>query len=156
MMLTLFLFVVGAFILMILQKMKRPTPIETLKNALLSYALMKCGKIDDSPIGNYASFDGSILPAFARYSTANACFSYIQSDYDRIFGPFATKVMDDKHKAIVKYLERNLNTEEQVLGFFENFTKEGKIDYDLDFIFQCVYGYGHVSGNQSAPSLHSS
>ena len=128
MILMLFLFVVGAVILMMLQKiMQRPTPIETLKNALLSYALMKQGKIDDSPINNYASFDGSILPAFSGYSTTNACFSYIQSDYDRIFGPFATKIMDDKHKAIVKYLERNLKTEEQVMEFFEKFTEKAKI-----------------------------
>jgi hypothetical protein len=124
----LFLFVVGAVILMMLQKiMQRPMPIETLKNALLSYALMKQGKIDDSPINNYASFDGSILPAFSGYSTTNACFSYIQSDYDRIFGPFATKIMDDKHKAIFKYLERNLKTEEQVLDFFEKCTEKAKI-----------------------------
>jgi hypothetical protein len=35
--------------------------------------------------------------------------------------------MDDKHKAIVKYIEQNLKTEEQVLDFFEKFTEKAKI-----------------------------
>ena len=119
-------FVLGAFAQLVFQALRkvtrRPTPLETLKNALLSYALMKHGAVDDSPINNYASFDGSTLPAFSGYSTSNACFSYIQSDYDRIFGSFPSKSMNDKHTAIVKYLERNLKTGEQVADLFEKFS----------------------------------
>ena len=119
-------FVVGAFAQQVFQAvrkvMRRPTPLEMLKNALLSYALLKHGTVDDSPVNNYASFDGSVLPAFSGYSTSNTCFSYIQSDHDRMFGPFPSRIMNDKHAAIVKYLERNLATTEQIVDLFEKFS----------------------------------
>jgi hypothetical protein len=47
---------------------------------------------------------------------------YIQSDHDRIFGPFPSRIMNDKHDAVVKYLERNMKTKEQVVDLFEKFS----------------------------------
>ena len=113
---------IGSLVQAVRKVTRRPTPLESLKNALLSYALMKHGAVDDSPINNYGTFDGSVLPAFSGYSTSNACFSYIQSDHSRIFGPFPSKIMNDKHAAIIKYMERNLKTDEQVVDLFEKFS----------------------------------
>ena len=97
----------------------KPTPLERLKNALLSFALIRHGRIDSMPAGNYRSYDGTVLPAFSGYSVSNACFSYIQFDHDRIFGPFTSRTMNDKHAAVVRYLDRNLATLEQVLELFD-------------------------------------
>ena len=99
----------------------KPKPIEYLKNALLSYALMKCGEKDDSRL-DYKSFDGSTLPNFAGINTSNACFSYVVSHYDRFFGPWSSKIMNDKSDAIDKYIVKNLSTDGQIVEFFERFT----------------------------------
>ena len=112
-------FFIGIITTCLIHIFKKPQPIECLKNALLSYVFMKYGKIDDSPINNYKNFDGSVLPAFSGFDTVNACFSYIQSQHELIFGKFQTQIMQDKNDAILKYIEKNLNTYEKVVELFD-------------------------------------
>jgi hypothetical protein len=115
---------VGVFCQSFINLFAKPKPQDLLKNALLSYALMKCGKVDRLPSFNYKKFDGSVLPAFSGCSTSNACFSYIQSFYHCFFDKLSSSVMRDKKEAIDKYIDKNLDTNEKVIDFFEQFTEK--------------------------------
>jgi hypothetical protein len=116
---------IGAFLHRIYTRLfKKPEPVEYLKNALLSYILMRCGNIDQNFTVDYKSMDGSTLPSFSGYSTANACFSYIVPIYDQIYGPFLGKKMDEKNNAIYKYINKHLNSEEDVFDIFSKFIDE--------------------------------
>ena len=97
----------------------KPTPLERLKNALLAYALIRHGVVDPMAATNYRAYDGTTLPAFSGFDVTNACFSYIQSDHDRLFAPFPSRAMNDKHDAVVRYMDRNLATLDQVVELFE-------------------------------------
>lgn len=104
--------------------------VEKLKNALLSFALlvsMNSENRKDLDM-NYTNFDGVKLPHFSGCNITNACFSYITDDTPDV------SIMAYKQEAINKYLEKNLNTEQQVIIFFDNFadtyTESSKI---LDF-----------------------
>ena len=102
------------------KKKKQNSTLEILKNALLSFSLMKtCDNIDNSLNLNYASYDGTKLPSFSGYNIENACFSYITKNN-------FTNPMHDKSKAIEKYLSNNLGTNEQVVTFFEKFVESYK------------------------------
>jgi hypothetical protein len=97
--------------------------LEILKNGLLSYALLKTSNKDDlkSFNMNYKSFDGTKLPMFSGCSMINACLSYIQDKEDFRKSLFYTQKMDDKTIAIEKYLDRNFDTDQKVIDFFEKF-----------------------------------
>ena len=112
-------FIIGVFFISILYILKKPRQSEHLKNALLSYALIKYGKFSIAFIKNYKDYDGTFLPEASGFNTTNACFSYIQSNYQLIFGKFMTESMQDKNKAILKYIDKNLDTNEKVVELFE-------------------------------------
>jgi hypothetical protein len=98
------------------------TPIESLKNALLTLALTTVKKNDVSPLNfNYSEFTGDKYPALSGCSVDNACFSYIfnQSHYKK--SPFYSPYYSSKMDAIRKYLQKNLSTEDQVLDLFNQF-----------------------------------
>lgn len=103
-----------------------------LKNALLSYALMKIKKDDfegldsgvsfidfTTPIINYKTYDGDKLPRLHGFSIVNALMSYIVKPYESFF--YYTDHMNDKYIAIDKYIQKHLATDEQVDDFFKTF-----------------------------------
>jgi hypothetical protein len=103
------------------KKRKTPDPIETLKNALLTLALMRARGEDRGNFDmNYAKYDGTKLPMFSGCSLANTCFTYI-SDYDT--DPFYSIQMEHKANAVNRYLKRNLSTMDQVGQLFEDFVE---------------------------------
>jgi hypothetical protein len=99
--------------------------VEYLKNAMLAYALrgVKYASFDQFNM-NYSSFDGSKLPMMSGYSTSNACFSYIANKKDARKNPFSSPIMEEKTDAIDRYIKRNLNTQEKVLDFFDEFVEK--------------------------------
>lgn len=106
------------------------TPIELLKNALLTYALTKIKSTDFHCNFNYTEFDGTKLPTLSGYNVPNACFSYmskfsyispLHSKNYSYFNPLYSKNMAAKTHAIEKYLKQNLNTNEKILHFFEQY-----------------------------------
>lgn len=92
--------------------------VEDLKNALLSFALIinkeKDPNLRLSLNMNYAGMDGTELPEFSGCNVQNACFSYLVSNV----------IMDEKVKAIHRYLDKNLGSEEQILQFFDKFVEK--------------------------------
>lgn len=103
---------------------KTEIPIDMLKNALLSYALMKLKNDDIDDISlEYKNFDGTKLPMFSGYNVENACFSYIidKEKFRKDF--FYTPAMEEKLNAIDKYLDKNLGTNEQVMKLFQDFVR---------------------------------
>lgn len=107
----------------VLEEIKKATPytpVDKLKNALLSFALMEVKHADvNSGLNmNYADYTGDELPAMSGCSIENACFTYM---LNKDSSPFYTKHMEQKTKAIEKYLQHHLNTDEKVLTFFQDF-----------------------------------
>lgn len=95
-------------------------PIESLKNALLAFALLRARVKDRGNLDlNYAKFDGTNLPMFSGCSLANTCFTYIMSHSTA--GPFYSIQMEHKMNAVNKYLKRNLSTMDQVGKLFDDF-----------------------------------
>ena len=91
--------------------------IDLLKNALLSYALLKVKNKDVDHFNmKYSNFDGTKLPMMSGCNLSNACFTYITN-------VSFTKTMMDKSAAIDKYIQRNLGTEQQIQEFFDAFMK---------------------------------
>jgi hypothetical protein len=87
--------------------------LDRLKDALLTYSISKIRRNDFDHFNvNYQSFDGTKLPMLSGFSLANACFTYMHLN---MFG---------KKEAINRYLSKNFATDEQVLAFFEEFTKD--------------------------------
>jgi LytS/YehU family sensor histidine kinase len=107
------------------QKTSKPhEPLECLKNALLAHALVKIRYNDMNNSMNYASFDGTKLPMLSGCSVANACFSYIISKQEFRKGPFYSQIMESKIDAIEKYLNKNLDTDEKVVSFFDDYVEK--------------------------------
>jgi hypothetical protein len=92
--------------------------VEDLKNALLSFALIVNKEKDPnlrlSLNMNYAGMDGTELPEFSGCDVQNACFTYLTSNV----------IMEEKVKAIHRYLDKNLNSEKQIVEFFDKFVKK--------------------------------
>jgi len=124
----------GAYIQYLYTLFAKPKPIDYLKNALLSYLLMKCAKIESGPgfNMNYKESDGTMLPAFSGCSIENACFTYIQTTYDLVFGPFPSSVMNNKQDLIAKYIKQNLNTETDIVDIFSKFIDLTTCDLSQD------------------------
>lgn len=110
---------------------EKSRPVEKLKNALLSLALMrtKPGDRDDFSM-DYAAFDGTKLPMFSGCDLANAAFTYILDIGEFRRGPFYTAHMEHKHRAVERYIERNLSTRSAVYAFFKDFV--ATIPEDVD------------------------
>ena len=96
--------------------------LETLKNALLTFALSRvCSSDFDDFNMNYASFDGSKLPSMSGSNMNTALSSYITSKEDLMKSPFYTKHMENKIIAIEKYLEKQFDTDDKVEKFLTKF-----------------------------------
>lgn len=99
------------------------TPIELLKNALLTLAITTVKKDDVGPLGtdNYDEYTGDTYPPLSGCSVQNACFSYIfnQKRFKRspLYSPHYSSKMD----AIQKYLHKNVHTDSQVWDIFDKF-----------------------------------
>lgn len=103
-------------------KYKPLREVDNLKNALLTFALSTIRKDDfDSLNMIYNSFDGSKLPMLSGYDISNACFSYIIDKNEFKRSPFYTTGMSNKIEAIDRYIDKNLNTKEQVSDFFNDY-----------------------------------
>lgn len=102
-----------------------PTSVEMLKNALLTFCLVKCRYADfDNTNRKYSSFNGSKLPMLSGYSLENACFSYIINREDMKKDPFYTKTMEDKVVAIEKYLAEKVGTYDLSMDLFSEFIEK--------------------------------
>lgn len=107
-------------IYLLFKNQKNIKPIDKLKNALLSHALMMTGDVDDYNF-NYRSFDGTKLPSFSGDSTANACWTYILNKTELRKSMFYTSQIESKIDAIEKYININLDTNDKVYTFLENY-----------------------------------
>ena len=95
--------------------------IETLKNALLAFALNSVRSDDFDGLNmNYKAFDGTKLPSMSGFNLNNAFNSYIISKDDLRKSPFYSKVMEDKTIAIEKYLEKQFDTDIKVKQFLSD------------------------------------
>jgi hypothetical protein len=97
-----------------------PTPVERLKDALLSLALLRAGVCADAHREDYLRFDGTALP-FSSSDPA-ACFHYITTPYDRAFSRGRSHVTAERNTAIERYLARNLSSNADVRVFFHAFS----------------------------------
>lgn len=93
-------------------------PVERLKDALLSFALAKTCEKNMSKDMFYEKYDGTKLPMISGTSLTNACFTYIVDINEVKNSPIYT---ESKLNAIYKYINKNLNTDDKVVVFFENF-----------------------------------
>jgi hypothetical protein len=129
---------IGAYIQYLYKLFAKPKPIDYLKNALLSYLLMKCGNIESGPgyTMNYKTSEKcghiTMLPSFSGCSMENACFTYIQTTYDQVFGPFPSNTMNYKQSLINKYIKQNLNTETDIVNIFSKFIEVTTCDLSQD------------------------
>lgn len=107
-----------------LSRVKNHDFVESLKNALLSFAIARVyrDKFDDLNM-DYKSFDGSKLPMMSGCSLTNACFTYIQDKRELRQSVFYTQHMENKIDAIEKFIKAHLNSTESVVDFFETFIK---------------------------------
>lgn len=106
--------------LMFKSKIETSSSVEKLKNALLSHMLMRVGEIDHNSY-EYYKFDGTKLPIFSGYNIINSCFSYIMDINEFKYSIYYSIQMENKLIAINKYIKRNLNTDDQVLLYFEKY-----------------------------------
>jgi len=106
------------------------TPLERLKNALLTFALVDIKKEDMSKLCyDYENFNGDKFPALSGSSVAHACYTYILNRSMFRKSIMYSKAFENKLDAIEKYLNLHLKTEEQTLEFFEKFC-EKHVDKD--------------------------
>lgn len=120
------------YLRLVIEFRRKDEPIELLRDALLSFALLGTGRMDNNLNLNYDTFDGSLLPSASGFNVPNACFSYLSSSLPK------------KLRAIEKYIDKNLNTNQKVEIFFVNFLKShggrfgdsseqnGDVDVDVD------------------------
>jgi hypothetical protein len=97
------------------------TPIEKLKNALLTLALTKVRDEDFDESFEYAKYTGNKLPPLSGINAPNSFFTYIINKEEFKNDMFYSKPMEEKIIAIEKYLEKNLGTDEQVTEFFDSY-----------------------------------
>jgi len=101
------------------------TPLERLKNALLTFALVNIKKEDMAKLCyDYENFNGDKFPALSGSSLAHACYTYIFNRSTFRKSIMYSKAMENKLDAIEKYLNLHLNTQEQTLEFFEKFCEK--------------------------------
>jgi hypothetical protein len=101
------------------------TPLEKLKNALLTFALVDIKKEDMAGLDmNYAKYDGSKFPALSGSSLVNACYTYIFNRASFLKSPLFTEMYESKLDAIEKYLNLHLKSEDQTMDFFKKFCEK--------------------------------
>lgn len=96
------------------------TPLDRLKNALLSHALAAACKDDISSSLEYGRYDGTKLPMPTGTNTTNACFTYITELTDPRHEGCAD-IAEGKVSAVLRYIERNLDTDDKVCAFFDRY-----------------------------------
>lgn len=112
----------AAFLLGYLSRRKPvQTPLDRLKNALLSFALAITCKNDVSESALYANYDGTKLPTMSGADLTNACFTYILDVNEFRKDPWYSQVMEAKIHAINRYIDKNLDTDEKVTILFNKF-----------------------------------
>lgn len=98
--------------------------VETVKNALLTFALSRIRSSDFEDFNmNYAAYDGSKLPMMSGSDLNNALCSYIMSKDDFRKAPLYSKHMENKITAIEKYLEKHFDTDSKVRTFVAEFVR---------------------------------
>lgn len=111
---------------------KEYTPLDRLKNALLTFALMTTNKEDMAILDlNYDKYNGDKFPALSGSSFPHACYTYIFNRRDFRGSLMYSKQYEYKLDAIEKYLNKHLSSEDRVLDFFIKFcnkTNEVKED----------------------------
>jgi hypothetical protein len=101
------------------------TPLEKLKNALLTLALVEVKKEDMAGLDmNYAKYDGSKFPALSGSSLVHACYTYIFNRALFQKSPMFTEMYESKLDAIEKYLKLHLKSEDQTMDLFEKFCEK--------------------------------
>jgi hypothetical protein len=111
------------------------TPIEKLKNALLTFALVDIKMNDMAGLNlNYPDYKGDKYPALSGSSITDACYTYIFNRNAFRNNLMYTKTYENKLDAIEKYLKKNLNTEKQTYELLTSFCEKHKkcIDNDED------------------------
>jgi hypothetical protein len=101
-------------------RMKIHKAVEMLKNSLLTQALAVVRASDFSNDHDYSSYDGTKLPPLSGEVTDwnNSTLSYIVDlDEFRKDDP----IMEQKLYAIDRYLDKNLNTNEQAVKLLDDF-----------------------------------
>lgn len=98
--------------------------VDRLKNALLAFALAKTCANDMSDDPDYDKYDGTMLPRPCGFSLANACFTYILDVNEFRQDPLYCVDIESKINAIQRYIDKNLDTNEKTLAFFEHFTSD--------------------------------
>jgi hypothetical protein len=108
-------------------------PIERLKNALLTFAIISVNKDDMAGLDfDYNSYNGSKYPALSGSSIENACFSYIFNVKKLKTSGWYSPNYASKMNAIQKYLDKNLSTDDQVFSFFRKVCEKNKEDANKD------------------------
>ena len=103
------------------------SPLDRLKNALLTFSIFNTNKEDMAGLDlNYDKYTGDKFPALSGSSFPHACYTYIfdRSNFRRNL--MYPKQYEYKLDAIEKYLEKNFKTEVQVLDFFIKFCEKHK------------------------------
>ena len=101
------------------------TPLEKLKNALLTFALVDIKMEDMSGLNyNYPDYNGDKFPALSGSSIVHACYSYIFNRNAFRNSIMYSKQYENKLDAIEKYLNKNLTTEDQTTEFFTSFCEK--------------------------------
>ena len=101
------------------------TPLEQLKNALLTFALVNINSKDMAKLDyRYENYDGDKFPALSGCSVAHACYTYIFNRSTFRKSVMYSKAYENKLDAIEKYLNLHLNTQEDTLDFFEKFCEK--------------------------------
>ena len=106
------------------------TPLERLKNALLTFALVDIKKEDMAKLDyQYEKYNGDKFPALSGSSVAHACYTYIFHRSTFRKSVMYSKAYESKLDAIEKYLNLHLKTEDQTQDLFEKFC-EKHVDKD--------------------------
>ena len=101
---------------------KEYTPLDRLKNALLTFALMTTNKEDMAILDlNYDKYNGDKFPALSGSSLPHACYTYIFNRRDFRGSLMYSKQYEYRLDAIEKYLNKQFSTEDRVLDFFIKF-----------------------------------
>jgi hypothetical protein len=101
------------------------TPLERLKNALLTFALVDIKKEDMSKLDyQYEKYNGDKFPALSGSSVAHACYTYIFNRSTFKKSIMYSKAYESKLDAIEKYLNLHLKTEDQTMDLFEKFCEK--------------------------------
>jgi hypothetical protein len=105
------------------------TPIEKLKNALLTLALVTVNNDDMADLDlDYYAYNGKKYPPLSGSNLECACFSYIFNENYLKKSIMYSSNYASKKIAINKYLKMNLDTKEQVMNFFRKMCEKYKGD----------------------------